>query len=87
MVGTAGHRSVLKVVRKVKLGGRVTSAISGKPITSPAIALARLDAGNNGTLVSTANARYLPGGVFEIRDVTARSIPAPGDGERREMQR
>jgi hypothetical protein len=60
----------LKVVRKVKLGGRVTSAISGKPITSPAIALARLDAGNNGTLVSTANARYLPEGFFEIRDVT-----------------
>lgn len=60
----------LKVVRKVKLAGRVTSAVSGKQITSPAIALARLDAGNNGTLMAAVNARYLPGGFFEIRDVT-----------------
>jgi hypothetical protein len=61
----------LKLVKKVKIRGRVRSGVSGELVTTAAITLQRMDAQNVAGLAVPLRAAFDSSGAFQIRDVTA----------------
>jgi hypothetical protein len=70
----------LRLVRKVKVLGRVTSGVSGSIVSNASIFLERTDANNTGTLPAPARAEFLRDGSFQIKDVTPGSYVMRAEG-------
>ncbi len=70
----------LRLVRKVRVLGRVTSGLTGSIVTNPSIVLDRTDANSTAALPAPARAEFLRDGRFQIKDVTPGSYVVWAEG-------